>query len=39
VLDIDNRTYTSLLRGMRAQGEQGFALLKTRWAALAPRPG
>jgi hypothetical protein len=34
VLDIDTRTYNALLRGLRAQGERGFALLKTRWAAL-----
>jgi hypothetical protein len=34
VLDIDNRTYNALLRGLRAQGERGFAILKTRWAAL-----
>lgn len=34
VLDLDNRTYNALLRGLRAQGERGFALLKTRWAAL-----
>jgi len=34
VLDLDNRTYNALLRGMRAQGERGFALLKTRWKAL-----
>ena len=34
VLDIDNRTYNALLRGLRVQGERGFALLKTRWAVL-----
>jgi hypothetical protein len=34
VLDINNRTYNALLRGLRAQGERGFALLKTRWTAL-----
>lgn len=34
VLDITNRTYNALLRGLRAQGERGFALLKTRWAVL-----
>lgn len=34
VLHVDNRTYNALLRGLRAQGERGFALLKTRWAAL-----
>jgi hypothetical protein len=34
VLDIDNRTYNALLRGLRAQGERAFALLKTRWTVL-----
>jgi NAD(P)-dependent dehydrogenase (short-subunit alcohol dehydrogenase family) len=34
VLDADNRTYNALLRGLRAPGERGFALLKTRWKAL-----
>jgi hypothetical protein len=34
VLDIDNRTYNALLRGLRAIGERGFALLKTRWKVL-----
>jgi len=34
VLDISNRTYNALLRGLRAQGERGFALLKTRWKVL-----
>jgi hypothetical protein len=34
VLHVDNRTYNALLRGLRAQGERGFALLKTRWTAL-----
>jgi hypothetical protein len=34
ILDLDNRTYNALLRGLRAQGERGLALLKTRWAAL-----
>ena len=34
VLHIDNRTYNALLRGLRAQGERGFALLKTRWPVL-----
>jgi hypothetical protein len=34
VLDVDNRTYNALLRGLRALGERGFALLKTRWKAL-----
>jgi DDE superfamily endonuclease len=34
VLDPDTRTRNALLRGLRAQGERGFALLKTRWKAL-----
>jgi DDE superfamily endonuclease len=34
VLDFDTRTYNALLRGLRAIGERGFALLKTRWKAL-----
>lgn len=34
VPDIDNRSYNALLRGLRAHGERGFALLKTRWAVL-----
>lgn len=34
VLAIDNRAYNALLRGLRAHGERGFALLKTRWAVL-----
>ena len=34
VLDSDTRTRNALLRGLRAQGERGFALLKTRWRAL-----
>lgn len=34
VLDIDTRTRNALLRGLRAIGERGFALLKTRWKAL-----
>jgi len=33
-LAIDNRAYNALLRGLRAPGERGFALLKTRWAVL-----
>jgi hypothetical protein len=33
-LHVDNRTYNTLLRALRAQGERGFALLKTRWTAL-----
>lgn len=34
VLHVNNRTYNTLQRGLRAQGERGFALLKTRWKAL-----
>lgn len=34
VLDPDTRTRNALLRGLRALGERGFALLKTRWKAL-----
>jgi DDE superfamily endonuclease len=34
ILDINTRTRNALLRGLRAQGERGFALLKTRWKAL-----
>ena len=34
VLDIDTRARNALLRGLRALGERGFALLKTRWKAL-----
>jgi hypothetical protein len=34
VLDVDTRTRNALLRGLRAIGERGFALLKTRWKAL-----
>lgn len=34
VLDRDNRTYNALLRGLRCQGERGFALLTGRWRAL-----
>lgn len=34
ILDPDTRTYNALLRGLRAPGERGFALLKTRWAVL-----
>lgn len=33
-LDVDNRTYNSLLRGLRCLGERGFALLVGRWRAL-----
>jgi DDE superfamily endonuclease len=34
VLDPDTRARNALLHGLRAQGERGFALLKTRWKAL-----
>jgi hypothetical protein len=33
-LDIGTRTRNSLLRGLRYQGERGFALLTQRWATL-----
>jgi hypothetical protein len=33
-LDEDQRTRNLLLRGLRCQGERGFALLTRRWAAL-----
>ncbi len=33
-LAIDNRAYNSLLRGVRALGERGFALLTQRWRIL-----
>lgn len=33
-LDINTKTRNSLLRGLRYQGERGFALLKGRWTAL-----
>lgn len=33
-LDIDTITRNILLRGLRYQGERGFALLKERWRAL-----
>jgi hypothetical protein len=33
-LDVDTRTRNALLRALRAIGERGFALLKTRWRAL-----
>jgi hypothetical protein len=33
-LDIANRSYNALLRGMRALGERGFALLGGRWKTL-----
>lgn len=31
VLDVDNRTYNALLRGLRRLGERGFAILTGRW--------
>jgi hypothetical protein len=34
VLDLDNRTYNALLRGLRCLGERGFAVLTGRWRAL-----
>ena len=34
VLDVDNRTYNSLLRGLRCLGERGFAVLTGRWRSL-----
>jgi DDE superfamily endonuclease len=34
VLDIDNRAYNALLRGLRRLGERGFALLTGRWRTL-----
>jgi hypothetical protein len=33
-LNIDQRTYNKLLRGLRCLGERGFALLVERWKAL-----
>jgi hypothetical protein len=33
-LDPDNRARNSLLRGLRSQGERGFALLSQRWTTL-----
>ena len=33
-LDENQRTRNLLLRGLRCQGERGFALLSRRWAAL-----
>ena len=33
-LDIDNKTYNALLRGLRALCERGFALLTQRWHTL-----
>ncbi len=34
VLDVDNRTYNALLRGLRCLGERGFAVLTGRWRVL-----
>lgn len=34
VLAPDNQTYNTLLRGLRCQGELGFALLVGRWRSL-----
>ena len=33
-LDLDTKTRNSLLRGLRSQGERGFALLTQRWTTL-----
>jgi hypothetical protein len=33
-LDVDNRTYNALLRGLRCLGERGFAVLTGRWRSL-----
>jgi hypothetical protein len=33
-LDINNRTYNTLLRSLRGLGERGFALLVGRWRVL-----
>jgi hypothetical protein len=33
-LEVDNRTYNALLRGLRCLGERGFAMLTGRWRAL-----
>jgi hypothetical protein len=33
-LDVDNRTYNALLRGLRCLGERGFAVLTRRWRTL-----
>lgn len=33
-LDVDNRAYNALLRGLRCLGERGFALLAGRWRTL-----
>jgi hypothetical protein len=34
ILDVDNRTYNALLRGLRGLGERGFAVLTGRWRTL-----
>jgi hypothetical protein len=34
VLDVDNRTYNTLLHGLRCLGERAIALLVGRWRAL-----
>jgi hypothetical protein len=34
VLDVDNRAYNALLRGLRCLGERGFAFLTGRWRTL-----
>jgi hypothetical protein len=34
ILDVDNRTYNALLRGLRCLGERGFAVLTGRWRIL-----
>ena len=36
VLDVDNRTYNALLRGLRCLGERGFAVLTGRWREVHP---
>ena len=33
-LRVDNHTYNTLLRSLRAEGERAFALLTRRWRAL-----
>ena len=33
-LHVDNRTYNALISALRAVGERGIAVLKTRWRAL-----
>jgi DDE superfamily endonuclease len=34
VLDVDNRAYNALLRGLHCLGERGFAVLTGRWRTL-----